>query len=135
MKDIQDFIAKHQVVIQKNTSELIDEELTPMFLIMHDVVYEIQIMDEYQDLKYGNAFLDFILVFRELEQINDSVDYLDWCKQQGLQPNNDQLRNYFIAIVKVIPEISTRFPNNKITSYILDLDFQLNSGAIQSLRK
>lgn len=134
INNIHDFITNYQVFINKTTTKWIDKRLIPVELKLGGIMYLVQIFDEYKDLNFNNTLLNFILVFRELELINDSTDYLDWCKQQGLKANNDQLRNYYTDIVKVLPEIVEYFPNKKITSFISDIDFQLNAGTIQLLR-
>jgi hypothetical protein len=131
---IQNFMDTYNIKISWSRAGIIDIELVPMELKIGDKTYTVHVIDEYNDLNYYNQLLNFVLVFRELELINDSTDYLDWCKQQALKVNNDALSNYYTDTINLIPEISDYFANKEITSFIQDLDFQLNSGAIQYLR-
>lgn len=93
------------------------------------------IQDEYKDLEYPNTLLHLVLVLRELELMEDSTDYLNWCKMQGVLTHSEPLRNYYQEMVRVhIPKLKNLFKHQKITSFISDLDFQLNSGPAQFLR-
>lgn len=96
--------------------------------------FQVYIQDEYNDLEIQNTLLFAVLAIREWEIIDDSTDYLDWCFQQGLPTNNEVLRQYYQKTVLKLPQISSYFKNNKLTSFITDLDFQLNAGAAQFLR-
>ena len=132
---IQNIMADNQITLSKISGPDINSNFHSMGLSIVKEKYVVKILDEYEDLKYNNPILDFVLVIRELELLNDSKDYLDWSKVQGIEPNNDELRDYYITITKALPVISEYFPNKEITSFINDLDFQLNAGAMQLLRK
>jgi hypothetical protein len=132
--DIQRFIKKNKVSVDSFETKLIDENLVPLILKIGVNEWQIQVMDEYQDLEVNNSNLNVVLVLRELELIIDSTDYLQWCKQQSIVPNNDKLLAYFKAINGLIPEIQVYFPNRELTSFISDLDFQLNQGPAQYIR-
>lgn len=134
VREIQNFIDTHSIVTGWSRASIVDINLVPMELKIGAQTYTIHVMDEYNDLNYYNPLLNFVLVFRELELINDSSNFTDWCRQQGINANNDSLRSYYIDVAVTIPEISNYFSNKEITSFIGDLDFQLNSGAVQYLR-
>lgn len=135
INNIQNFITSNKVYINKTNSEQIDNKLKPLHLRIGKSTHIVHVDDEYEDLRYNNNLLNFVLVFRELELINETTDFLDWCKQQALNATNDKLLNYYKDTVKLLPGINDYFPNKKLTSFISDLDFQLNAGAIQCLRK
>ncbi|NER13593.1 hypothetical protein GWK08_09105 [Leptobacterium flavescens] len=113
----------------------IHKDLTTINLRLNNKNYHLQIEDEYNDLKLCNKLVNAVLVLRELEALEDSTDYLDWCRELGLNAGNEPLRNYYQDTVKHLPEISRLFPDGKIRSFISYLDFQLNSGAMQALRR
>lgn len=96
--------------------------------------FSVLIQDEYNDLKHPNYLLHLAIVLRELEFIEESTDFLDWCKQNSYPAESDFILDYYRTKVEELPTIATYFPNNKIDSYIGDLDYQLNAGAVQFLR-
>ena len=103
-------------------------------ILLNKISYKVLIQDEYRDLEIKNTLLHAVLVIREWEIIDDSTDYLDWCRQQGFPANNEVLRQYYQETITNIPQISSYFKDSKLTSFITDLDFQLNAGAAQFLR-
>jgi len=103
-------------------------------ILLNEISYKVFIQDEYRDLEIKNTLLHAVLVLREWEIIDDSTDYLDWCRQQGFPANNEVLRQYYKETVANIPQIKSCFKDSKLTSIITDLDFQLNAGAAQFLR-
>ena len=133
--NIQNFITSNQIEVQTSTNKIISKNLIPIELRANNNLYIVHIDDEYDDLMFNNNLLNAILVFRELANINDSLDFLEWCKTHRLDPNSSMLLNYYQHICKKIENISSLFPENTIDYFISDLDFQLNSGAIQLLRK
>ncbi len=133
--DIQNFIANKGITICLNKGPHIEQNLIPVVLRIGNCIYTIHVSDEYEDLSYYNPILNFIIVFRALVAINESKDFLVWCKQEGLNPDNLKLLNYYKDICHTISNINSCFPNNEIDYFISDLDFQLNAGVMQFLRR
>ncbi|MDD7886414.1 hypothetical protein [Flavivirga sp. 57AJ16] len=133
--DIQNFIATKGIIIYLGKGAPIDKNLTPVILKINNNTFTIHVLDEYEDLNYYNPILNFIIVFRALVTISESEDFLVWCKQAGLDPDNHKLLDYYKDICYVINDINNCFPNNKIDYFVSDLDFQLNAGVMQFLRR
>ena len=133
--NIQTFIATRGITICLGKGVSIDKSLIPVNLKINDNTNTIHVIDEYDDLNYCNPVLNFIIVFRAMVTINESEDFLIWCKQEGLNPNNHKLLDYYKDICKAINDINSCFPNNEIDYFVSDLDFQLNAGVIQFLRR
>ncbi|WP_330444539.1 hypothetical protein Q4Q34_11360 [Flavivirga abyssicola] len=132
---IQNFIATHGITIWLGKGVPIDEKLIPLTLKINNNTYNIHVVDEYEDLNYYNPVLNFIIVFRAIVTINESSDFLEWCKQEDLVPDNHNLLDYYKDICKAINCINSCFPNNEIDYFVSDLDFQLNTGVMQFLRR
>jgi hypothetical protein len=133
--EIQCFITDNKIRIIGNTTDVIDSVLIPVNLSIRGKTYTIQINDEYHDLACNNDLLHVILVFRELAIINDTTDFLHWCTLHEYDANNNQLLDYYRNLCTNMEEITSCFKNNEIDYFISDLDFQLNAGVIQLLRK
>ncbi|MBW2938985.1 hypothetical protein KXJ69_12785 [Aureisphaera sp. CAU 1614] len=117
-----------------NITPSIFEGVFVITILLNDVSYKVFIQDEYRDLEIRNTLLHAVLVLREWEIIDDSTDYLDWCRQQGFPVKNEVLRQYYQETSANIPQITSYFKDNKLNSFITDLDFQLNARAAQFLR-
>lgn len=132
---IHNFIAANNVTIWLSNADFIDQTLIPVVLKLDNKTYTIHVSDEYEDLNYYNPVLSFIIVFRAITIIDESEDFLIWCKQEGLNPNNHELLNYYKTLCNAIDDINSYFPDNKIDYFVSDLDFQLNAGVMQFLRR
>jgi len=134
--EIQNFILNERISIYTSVDDDVIQydHLIAMNLIIKNEKYTVFVSDEYEDLKKKNSLLNFVLVFRELATISDSSDYLEWCSQHDLEPNTYKLLAYYKHISSKIEKIKLLFKNNIIDCFISDLDFQLNSGAVQFLR-
>ena len=132
---IQRFITENKISIIVNTKDVIISVLIPVDVFIRGKMYTIQINDEYNDLAYNNDLLNFILVFRELAIISDTADFLYWCTLHDYDASNSQLLDYYKGLCNHMDEIASCFKNNEIDYFVSDLDFQLNSGVIQVLRK
>lgn len=130
---LKKFYDTNNILIQ-NITPSIFEGVFVIKILLNDVLYKVFIQDEYRDLEIRNTLLHAVLVLREWEIIDDSTDYLDWCRQQGFPVKNEVLRQYYQETSANIPQITSYFKDNKLTSFITDLDFQLNAGAAQFLR-
>lgn len=127
------FYTTNNVQLQRITPSIF-EGVFSCTVIINTSFYQVFIQDEYQDLKIKNTLLHAVLALREWEIIDESTDYLDWCLQQGFPTNNEVLRHYYQETAAKLPQISRYFKDTKLTSFISDLDFQLNAGAAQFLR-
>jgi hypothetical protein len=133
--EIKKFILHRGISICTSDDGTKYAHLIAMNLKIKNEQYTVFVDDEYEDLKKKNSLLNFVLVFRELAMIDDSSGFLEWCSQHGLDPNTAKLLAYYKHISSKIEEIKLLFKNNTIDYFISDLDFQLNSGTIQLLRK
>lgn len=131
---LQSFYSENTIEIILDNSSTIDPSFIPVSVLINKISYIIQIQDEYDDLKVNNQLLWLVLVLREIEMIEDSTDHLDWSKQQSVK-ENPLLADYYNDFIASIAGFKHFFKDGKITSFITDLDFQLNAGAIQLLRK
>ena len=134
IKELKDFFKGHAINIKLLDEKPIGSHLTPVQFSIDGLVNTIHVIDEYNDLARKNKYLDLVVVLRELEMIEDSTDYLDWCKQQGLEVNNNLLMSYYQDMVKNIVDIRAYFPSGEINSFISDWAFEMNAGAAQYLR-
>ncbi len=131
---IQSFIAYHKISVSPSMKEVVALQLTPLQLHLKGKTFHIQLSDEYHDLSLKSKLLKYVLVFRALESLQETNDYLDWCKKEGLNATNEKLRSYYQDIIGVLPQINAVFPDQHPTSFISDYDYQLNAGAMQYLR-
>ena len=101
------------------------------------MTFNVMIEDEQDDLMLNDSRVNVVLVLRELELIHHSSDYLHWCRLQGLLCHADRgkLHSYYQNIVWMLPKLYQLFGKNEIETFISDLDFELNSGAMQFLRE
>ncbi|MCW5519461.1 hypothetical protein J1N09_06405 [Aureitalea sp. L0-47] len=104
-------------------------------LILSESAYPVFINDEYQDLELPDERIAIVLALREFEIIEESTDYLQWCKLQGITAHSEEIRSYYQETVNRIPELKKHFNSGELSSFITDLDFQLNAGAMQLLRR
>lgn len=132
--EIQNFIRNREIKICRSEISMELDDFIPMDLIINAERYTVWVKDEYNDLSYNNPILNFILVFREFELIEDSIDFLDWCKLNSANASNNDLLSYYVEQCRVIGNINRHFKEKSITCFISDLDFQLNSGVLQILR-
>lgn len=89
--------------------------------------------NEYGDIEVGNGLLNLCLVFRALEDYNETDDYLIWCRQLYLDASIPGLREYYMGLGKVYERIYSIL--GKIDSQVSNFDFELNAGAAQELRR
>ncbi|WP_377712118.1 hypothetical protein [Pseudofulvibacter geojedonensis] len=120
---------------QADSSYNIHPYLTPILLFIGNEEVLIQVQDEYEDLFKDNVLLNVILCLQELELVEDSTDYLNWLQLQSIEKSTESLRLYYQNMVKTVSKLRVQFPNNRITAFIPDLDYQLNSNSMYYLRK
>ncbi|MCR9172459.1 MAG: hypothetical protein NXI10_08215 [bacterium] len=95
--------------------------------------YHIFVDDEYHDFKKDNPDLHLCLVLRTLEMYEDAPDFLAWCTQFELDASNSTAREHHMELGHIYRDIEQQV--GTVDSYISDLDFQLNAGAAQELRR
>lgn len=132
---LKKFISDHNVRIQFHDGSSILQDLIPLSVRIADHKFIVYVQDEYEDLKAKKLTINTVLVLRELELIEDSTDYLNWCQLQDINATTEALRSYYQDITKNIHRLYDCFDDNKITSFISDLDYQLSAGAMQWLLK
>ncbi|MBX2828971.1 MAG: hypothetical protein KTR22_12470 [Flavobacteriaceae bacterium] len=130
---LQKWIHEQDVAVTRMQAS-IHAELISVSLTVSNEVVVLQIMDEYCDLEKNSTLLTVILCLRELELIDDSKDYENWCRFQNIE-GTTEAEAYYLAMKERLPTLKPFFPNGELDSFISDLDFQLNAGAIQELRK
>lgn len=90
--------------------------------------------NEYKDFDADKPLLHAELCLQHLEEVEKSVDFLDWANDLGLNPKVPQLLNYFKEIVGFNDKIRQLFESQTIESFVLSFDFELNQKAAQALR-
>lgn len=132
---LQDYIDQYDIIIKPvENAFLADYEYYKKIeLIIANEQLPLFVYDEYDDLSDTNQLLNLCLVFNELEVYEDCEDFLEWCKELGLKPDNIEagsyymdLRIYYSKIIHIL---------GKIEHPISSFDFNLNAGAAQLLRK
>lgn len=99
---------------------------------LNDHSFELYIDDEYGDMAIGNPLLSLCLILRELEVYQEEEDILRWCKSKGLNSNDIEVLAYYKALSKIYFQVAQLI--GIVDSFITDLDFQQNAGAVQLLR-
>ena len=86
--------------------------------------------DECHDLDPGKPLLCLFLVLYSLEDYQETVDYLDWLKENMLE-SSDELLAYYRSLDRVI----TEWENNvgKVDSFISSWDYEMRAGAYAGL--
>jgi len=128
------FIQTQTALFHRNNTIPRVLDLVGGFLILSEITYPVFIGDEYDDLSLSDNRIPIVLALREFEIIEESTDYLHWCTMQGVPAHSEEIRSYYQDTVKRIPELKQHFNSGTLTSFISDLDFQLNAGAMQWLR-
>ena len=131
LKKLTSLFNKSNIEIIRNSRDNIQSFKT-LELNLNNNLFSIYIDDEYNDVNEANPLMCFFLILRELEIYRDSTDYLDWCKQLGVNANDDQLRQYYISLEATYTELEKIL--GEIDSCISSLDYQLNTGVIKKLR-
>jgi len=131
---LNQFKNQHNISVSIIESEKIDPRLFSIAFSIKQNIYIIQSDDEYLDLQIDSEILHLVIALREIETINASTDFLDWCRQLNLNASNDKLLAYYKEISSQLFDFKNLFENGKLNSFISDLDYQLNAGAIQILR-
>jgi len=97
--------------------------------------FKLNLDDEYNDSALNNPLLNVALALRSLGHLHDAPDFLVWCNQLNLNPAISGLLDYYKEAIAFCLPKSAFSKNGEVVSFISDLDFELNSGAAQYLRK
>ncbi len=131
---LKNFKELHKISVAINNAHKIESQLIPVEINIKGTSYLVHVEDEYDDSHINNEYLHLVIVLRAFEDIEESTDFLDWCKQLNVNASNEKLLEYYKTIISKIQNFKKLFEDGKITSFISDLDYQLNAGAIQILR-
>jgi hypothetical protein len=96
-----------------------------------DQCWPILIDDEYKDLRDNRQLMALFLVLRELEIYQSEPDFLKWCMQNGGDPADFRLLEYYRALGRAIYTIEKCI--GSIDSRISSLDYELRTGIIREL--
>ena len=132
---LQDFFTKHRVDLIVSQTTSIDASMIPVDFTFKGHTKAIQVVDEYEDIACNIPLLSLFLVLRELSILDLSTDFLDWCAENGLNASSEELRGYYHEILPFVSRFKSHFTNGVINHFISDLDYELNAGAAQFLRK
>ncbi len=131
---LQELYTKFDIEIKVSETEFLGYEDYPLVeFIIKNRKFKFFVDDEYQDFKIENPLLHLCLVLRELESYQEAEDYLVWCRQRMIDPTDSKARDNHMTLVSVYRNIQMIL--GEIDSQITDLDFQLNAGAAQELRR
>jgi len=125
------YFKRNKIEINRNASKDI-QSFKALELNLNNNLFSIYIDDEYNHVNETNPLMCFFLILRELEIYKDSTDFLDWCKQLGVNADDEKLRQYYISLESTYSEIEKKL--GQIDSCISSLDYQLNTGVIKQLR-
>ena len=135
LQALQEFVIKNKVAVKLADVPSISSKLSPVNYSIGNENFSMYLNDEYNDLNFKNPLLNVVLVLFEFSLVEDSDDFLEWCNWQNLDPNNAALRSYYKFMCNRLIVLKQYFPENEITTFVSDLDFQLNSGAMHLLRQ
>jgi len=134
VKQLKQIYQKYHFKINVSNSEFLapNKEYRKVDFALNGTNFSLFVDDEYDDFKYKNPLLDLCLLLRELDYYSDSYDYLLWCKELGLKPEQSQVLDYFRDLGRIYREVEKII--GKIDPIINDFDFQMNAGAAYELR-
>ncbi len=135
IKFLKKIYKEHNITLHVLNNKFLsnNKDFSAIIFSLENKSFCLYIDDEYQDLKIGNPILSLCLALRELENYEDANDYLIWCNNLMLKPENSQVRLYYMSLSNIYIEVENIL--GRIDSQISNFDFELNSGAAQELRK
>ena len=108
------------------------EGMIPVLFHVGKKTYDLYVYDEYQDFDAKNQLLCIYLVLSAIEDYLGSQDYLVWCKNQTITPDDTWLQ-YYRDLASKCREMELVL--GKIDSYIPHLEYELRSGSYYELLK
>lgn len=135
IRALQELYDKHKVRIQVVEADALAEQTNhvKVSFSLGSQSFILYIDDEYKDLELNNPLLSLTLVLFELEDYEDEEDFLRWCMGKGLSASNSLLLDYYRDLAHIYASIKKIL--GSVESKISGLDFQLNAGAAQELRR
>lgn len=133
IQQLQSIIQKHKITFEYLEEDYLDpsEYYKAVLFLIGDKVYKIYVDHEYRDLDLKIQELSLFLVLRELELASECEDFEIWVAEQMIQLN-DRTINYYYDLKAYTTEIEGIL--GSIDPIISQMEFELNSGAIQELR-
>ncbi|MDC7998132.1 hypothetical protein [Gilvibacter sediminis] len=132
---LKSFVEKYdiQVSLLSDAAAIIPEHSSVSFSMANKPI-TLYLDDEYGDLQIDNPLLHIACCLDHLEIVEESEDYLQWCREHGYNTGASHLLNHYKSLVAYNDSIRSCFRNQKIESFVNSLDFQLNQRAAQALR-
>lgn len=106
-------------------------DLKGVDFIIGEQSWPILIDDEYNDLREDRQLMALFLVLRELEIYQSEPDFLKWCMQNGSDPADFHLLEYYRSMGRSMYAIEKII--GTIDSHISSLDYELRTGIIREL--
>jgi len=123
------------VAISMGNHPPLHPSLKAVTLVINKRTYHLQVSDEYDDLLKDSPLLNFVVVFMELAELDDSKNFEGWCQLHHLKTTDQTLESYYGTISSQLDSIRSLFPNQRIDYFVSDLDYQLSAGAVQQLKQ
>jgi DNA-directed RNA polymerase subunit N (RpoN/RPB10) len=90
------------------------------------------IFDEFDDLKEPPCLMYLQLALMEIEQYEETDDYLVWCKELGLQVADPVCRSMYFDLREICPQLKEIF-KGKVEA-ASNWDIQMNTHVADALR-
>lgn len=131
---LQKILTDFDIKINVNNEIYLDEykNVKAVELVMQNESFNLFIDDEYDDFVYKNPILNLCIVLRELEDYKFSNDYLIWCAERHIKPQNETARQFYMGLDKIYFEIKLIL--GEINSFIPSMDFEFDMGEVRILR-
>ena len=135
IKILQNICDEYNAGIEVSGSTFLDDikDYPAIVLSLAGKTFNMFVEDEYNDFQIENPLLSLSLVLRELEIYKEEDDFLAWCKSQILSSSNSLVLNYYKTLDNIYNDIEMIM--GSISNPISSWDFEMNSGAVQELRK
>lgn len=130
LERLKTFVAKHRLSVKALESPK-DTELFKVLFSSGNHKWEIFIEDECGDYNEDNQLLCVFLVLIALEDYQVTDDYLEWCRQYGLNAGENKWLNYYRELNKIYNAIKDKL--GSVDSCISSFDQELRSGAFAAL--
>jgi hypothetical protein len=132
---LQNILQQHQFAIEAIEAHPNFTATEHLWVKVHLNQYSFVLLidDEYKDFQLQNRIMNLCLMLRELETYEEANDILQWCNFKGLEVSNAEVLSYYKGLSTIYAKVEESL--GRIDSQISDLDFGLNAGAAQELRR
>ena len=130
IEKLKNYFKKHTIWLKKS-SRSVQHYFIIVELTIDDNSWEVLVDDEYNDFSEDHQLMSLFLTLSSLEAYNESNDYLNWCKENGIDPSDSNLIEYYQSLDSIYREIKTIL--GEIDSCISSMDYQLRTGVIDAL--